>query len=223
MCVRLSNRKTNNATFEEYESRLMHMIKQCQPHLIEAMKTNVERICNKLYHFSCDYAKEIREKEIKYIVNELKQDVIHGVGYLKLANPPKRVFAYPVQLAYKSPAKLPAIHYMMNEKDPFIILRYKQESVRLRREHLCKLEQMYRYNCWDDCKKFDLFIARVWCMLKRYQTYWGLATTLSSRDLPPLSSEVSLPFKAFECMKKHFQVTFECFASPLNAYFRNFW
>ena len=216
-------RKTNNATFEEYESRLNHMMKQCQPHLIEAMKTNVERICNKLYHFSCDYAKEIREKELKYITNELKQDVIHGVGYLKLTNPPKRLFAYPIQLAYKSPAKLPAIHCLMSEKDPFVILRYKQEGVRLRKEYLIKLEQIYRCNCWDDNKKFELFLARLWCMLRRYQTYWGLTTTLSSRDLPPLASEVSLPFRAFECMKKHFQVTFECFATPLNAYFRNYW
>lgn len=171
------------------------------------MKGKVELICNKLYHLSCDYAKEVREKEIKYISTELKQDVIHHVGYLKLQNPPKRVFAYPIQLAYKSPAKLPAIHYLMNEKDPYIILRYKQEGVRLRREFLFKLEQMYRFNSWDDNKKFELFIARVWCMLKRYSTYWGLTTTLSNRDLPALSSEVSLPVRAFECMKKQFQVT----------------
>jgi hypothetical protein len=101
-------------------------------------------VLSRLYHFSCDYAKDIREKEIKYITNELKQDVIHGVGYLKLPNPPKRVFAYPMQLAYKSPLKLPTIHCMMNDKDPFVVLRYKQEGVRLRKEYMFKLEQMYR-------------------------------------------------------------------------------
>jgi phosphorylated CTD-interacting factor 1 len=33
-------------------------------------------------------------------------------------------------------------------------------------------EQLYRYNCYDD-KKFDLFIGRVYCMLKRYSSFLG--------------------------------------------------
>ena len=32
----------------------------------------------------------------------------------------------------------------------------------------------------------------------------------------------SLPVSVFQALKKHFGVTMECFASPLNCYFRQF-
>ena len=39
----------------------------------------------------------------------------------------------------------------------------------------CRLqEQLYRYSCIED-RKLDSFLSRVWCMLKRYNTFWAAA------------------------------------------------
>jgi len=78
---------------------------------------------------------------------------------------PKKVFCYPVQMAYKC-TKLEAVQYLM-DKD-CVHLKYKNEAVRIKAHFLQKLENLYRYNCSDD-RKFDVFLTRVWCLLKRYQ------------------------------------------------------
>lgn len=80
-------------------------------------------------------------------------------------------------------------------------------------------EQLYRYNCFDD-KKFDFFIGRVYCMLKRYASFlYGAA---SPNQQEPELTQSALPAVVFECLHQHFGVTFECFASPLNCYFRQY-
>lgn len=79
-------------------------------------------------------------------------------------------------------------------------------------------EQLYRFNCHDD-KKFDLFIPRVWCMLRRYQSFLGNLTHAAQESE---ISQSSLPVSVFECLQRHFGVSFECFASPMNCYFRQF-
>lgn len=79
-------------------------------------------------------------------------------------------------------------------------------------------EQLYRYNCFDD-KKFDFFIGRVYCMLKRYSTF---LCNVSSTQQEPELTQAALPAVVFECLHQHFGVTFECFSSPLNCYFRQY-
>ena len=37
---------------------------------------------------------------------------------------------------------------------------------------LVSQEQLYRFNCFDD-RKFELFLPRVWCLLKRQQMFLG--------------------------------------------------
>ena len=57
---------------------------------------------------------------------------------------------------------------MLSEKDS-IVLRYKNgELLRVQQAYLQKFEMLYYYNCRDD-RKFNYFLTRVWCMLKRYQ------------------------------------------------------
>ena len=57
---------------------------------------------------------------------------------------------------------------MFTEKD-IVILRYKNgEFLRLTAVYLQKLEMLYYYNCRDD-RKYNFFLTRVWCLLKRYQ------------------------------------------------------
>jgi phosphorylated CTD-interacting factor 1 len=232
-------RSGGSASCDEYERRLSHMRNQCQPHLVEAMRSNVERICAKLYRQSCEYANQLRNREVQYLTDKLHQQPIPGIGCVRLQTVPRRVFAFPAQLVYRSsgsptasapttePATVstpspPAIHCGLSEKDACVILRYQGESVRLRREFLHKLEMLYRCSGWTD-KKLEHFAARVWCMVRRYQTYWGIGSLLpGGPPLPPLSSELSLPIRAFECLKRQFGVTFECFASPLNCYFKQY-
>lgn len=76
-------------------------------------------------------------------------------------------------------------------------------------------EQLYKLSCHDD-PRFDLFLGRAWCLLRRYKTYFGLQ--------PGEGHEFhgALPIPVFECLHRVFGVSFECFASPLNCYFKQY-
>lgn len=81
-------------------------------------------------------------------------------------------------------------------------------------------EHLYRHSCFDD-KKFEQFIPRVWVMLKRYTTFLGVSTAKNA-NLDFHDTQASLPVTVFECLNRMFGVTFECFASPLNCYFKQY-
>ena len=53
-------------------------------------------------------------------------------------------------------------------------------------------------------------------MLSLFQTGFGLDDTEGS------ALHCALPVPVFECLNRIFGVTFECFASPLNSYFRQY-
>lgn len=55
-------RRTVGATYEDFQERLNHLKKQCQPHLAEAVKGSVEGICQKIYNLSAEYAKKVKDK-----------------------------------------------------------------------------------------------------------------------------------------------------------------
>lgn len=78
----------------------------------------------------------------------------------------KTVLCYPAYLLNPCP-KLPQVQ-MHPERDGFIF-RYKNtEYLKINAVHHQKLELLYYYNCRDD-RRYNLFLARVWCLLKRYQ------------------------------------------------------
>jgi len=79
----------------------------------------------------------------------------------------------------------------------------------------CQQEQLYRYGCADD-RKFDHFLTRVWMLVKRYNGYFGTSQGEGAQN------QGALPVTVLECLNKNFGVTFECFASPLNCYFRQY-
>lgn len=164
-------RRTLNATFDDYQERLSHLRQQCQPHLTEAAKTSVEGICSKIYHMSCEHVKKIQEKNVEI----LKQENITEITAPLRPPARKKVFCYPVQFAHPSP-KLPPVHFMVDRD--IVLLRYKNDTVRIRQLYLQKLEQLYRYGCADD-RKFDFFLTRVWCLLKRYQVRARIGRHLS--------------------------------------------
>lgn len=201
-------RQTLNASYDDYLERLAHLRQQCQPHLVEAAKTSVEGICIKIYHMSCDYVKKIHEKHWAI----LNQHDIQEITSALQVNNPKKVFCYPVQFAISTP-RLPRVD-LLTDRD-VTLLQFCGDVVRINTLYFQKLEQLYRWNCTDD-RNFEYFIPRVWCMLKRYQTFIGSSPNEGH------STQVALPVSVFDCLHKQFGVTFECFASPLNCYFRQY-
>uniref|UniRef100_A0A4W3J3U8 mRNA (2'-O-methyladenosine-N(6)-)-methyltransferase n=1 Tax=Callorhinchus milii TaxID=7868 RepID=A0A4W3J3U8_CALMI len=193
-------RKEPSATKEDYMERLDHLRKQCGPHVAAVAKESVEGICGKIYHISCDYAKRVQEKHLAM----LKEYNISVVDRL--------VYCYPVRLAFPStPLPRVDLHF---ETDTACI-RYKGEVRKLSRSYLNKLEQLYRYSCVDDAR-FEKFLARIWCLLRRYQSLFGVGVHEGT------GLQGALPVPVFEALNKLFGVSFECFASPLNCYFRQY-
>ncbi|EDW80172.1 uncharacterized protein Dwil_GK23609 [Drosophila willistoni] len=210
-------RRTVGASYEDFQDRLAHLKRQCEPHLVETVKSSVETLCIKIYHLSADHARKIRERHIQL----LKE---HGIPEPTPPPPPphlKKVWCYPIQFAVPSP-RMPAIEYLQDRDH--MIIKYTPTTMNqpdaqyINLTYLQKLEQLYRHNCFDD-KKFDLFIGRVWCLLKRYQTFLGNA--LNSSQEAELT-QAALPVPVFECLHRQFGVSFECFASPFNSYFRQY-
>lgn len=200
-------RRTIGSTFDDYMERLAHLKRQCQPHLTEAAKQSVEGICIKIYNLSVEHAKKIREKHLQILEeNNIREVGVPAVSGLR------KVWCYPVQFTTPSP-RPPPIDFMQ-DKDT-TCLRYNGEALRINTAYFHKLEQLYRYNCFDD-RKFELFLPRVWCLLKRYQTLLGTNPNEGH------GTQGALPVTVLECLHKHFSVTFECFASPLNCYFRQY-
>ncbi|CAK9834563.1 mRNA (2'-O-methyladenosine-N(6)-)-methyltransferase [Anthophora retusa] len=200
-------RRTVGATFDDFQDRLAHLKRQCQPHLTETVKASVEGICLKIYHLSTEYAKKVKDKN-----NQILKD--NGLGnVIPLGGPAsaqRKVWCYPVQFSLPTP-RLAQVDYLPEREQT--MLRFHGDTVCINSMHLAKLEHLYRYNCFDD-KKFEMFLPRVWCMLKRYQTYLGINEGQAT--------QMALPVTVFECLQRSFGVTFECFASPLNCYFRQY-
>ncbi|KAJ8679825.1 hypothetical protein QAD02_015612 [Eretmocerus hayati] len=200
-------RRTVGATFDDFQDRLAHLKQQCQPHLTETVNSSVEGICLKIYHLSTEYAKKVKDKNALILKDNNLNDAIPAGGPVSTQ---RKVWCYPVQFSLPAP-RLPQIEYLPEREQT--ILRYHGDAMCINGTHLTKLEHLYRHNCFDD-RKFEMFLPRVWCLLKRYQTYLGSTDSQAT--------QMALPVTVFECLQRHFGVSFECFASPLNCYFRQF-
>ncbi|XP_029652931.1 mRNA (2'-O-methyladenosine-N(6)-)-methyltransferase [Octopus sinensis] len=201
-------RKPHSSTFEDYLERLAHLKRQCQPHLTEAAKMSVEGICAKMYHMSCETVKKLHDKHWEI----LKEHGITEVASVPYPTTKHKVICYPVQMYYPTP-RLSQVE-VQTEND-VTILRYNSEKQKINTSHFHKLEQLYRLNCRDD-PKFDYFLARCWCLLRRYETYFGI------QPREGFETQAALPISVFQCLNQSFGVTCECFASPLNCYFRQY-
>ncbi|XP_043199784.1 mRNA (2'-O-methyladenosine-N(6)-)-methyltransferase-like isoform X2 [Amphibalanus amphitrite] len=205
-------RRTVGASFDDFQERLQHLKRQCQPQITEAAKQSVEAICLKVYNLSADYAKKIHEKHWEL----LKEHNITEIHTSLTVENPRKVWCFPIQYALPSP-RLPQIEYLQDKET--MMLRYKGEALKINTLYLQKLEQLYRYSCIED-RKLDSFLTRVWCMLKRYNTFW--AATGGGETSATQATQAALPLTVLECLHKNFGVTFELFASPLNCYFRQY-
>nr|CAG4651643.1 EOG090X02BU [Triops cancriformis] len=201
-------RKTVGATYDDFQERLAHLKRQCTPHLTEAAKSSVEGICLKINTLSGEYAKKVKDKQQELYKEQELPDIDAPPPLLHA----RKVWCYPVQLCAPCP-RLPPVEFLQDKDQT--MLRYKGDAVRINTLHFQKLEQLYRYNCFDD-RKFEWFLPRVWCLLKRYHTYLGMAAGEGT------GTQGALPITVFECLQKQFGVSFECFASPMNCYFKQY-
>ncbi|XP_061899299.1 mRNA (2'-O-methyladenosine-N(6)-)-methyltransferase-like isoform X1 [Entelurus aequoreus] len=198
-------RRDHSASKEDYMDRLEHLRQQCGPHVTAVAKDSVEGICSKIYQLSSEYSRRLRHTHLSLLPDPPTE---------ACPSPPQSrlVYCYPLRLALPSPP-LPRVE--LHFENDVACLRFKGEMVKVNRGHFSKLELLYRYSCIDD-SRFEKFLSRVWCLLKRYQVMFG-STTNEGTGL-----QGALPVPVFEALNRQFGVSFECFASPLNCYFKQF-
>ncbi|XP_023181032.1 phosphorylated CTD-interacting factor 1 isoform X4 [Xiphophorus maculatus] len=198
-------RRDHSASKEDYMDRLEHLRQQCGPHVTAVAKDSVEGICSKIYQLSAEYSRRLRQTHLSLLQDPSTETC---------ASPPQSrlVYCYPVRLSIPTPA-LPRVE--LHFENDMACLRFRGEMVKVNRGHFSKLELLYRYSCIDD-PRFEKFLARVWCLLKRYQVMFGSGANEGS------GLQGALPVAVFEALNRQFGVTFECFASPLNCYFKQF-
>ncbi|BFZ13338.1 hypothetical protein BsWGS_16377 [Bradybaena similaris] len=200
--------KHYKGTYQEHLERLTHLKQQCEPHLYEAAGESVKGIVSKIYKLSAENVQKIQEK----IWEVLKEHNISEGTPLPEPTNPRQTYCYSVQLSIPSP-RLPVVD--RNIESEVAQLKYKNETLKMNQEHFWKMEQLYGLNCRDD-PRFDNFLARVWCLLKRYQAYFGSGPNEGKGNQGALTPVL------MECLHRLFGVTFECFASPLNCYFKQY-
>ncbi|KOB64863.1 Uncharacterized protein OBRU01_18808, partial [Operophtera brumata] len=105
----------------------------------------------------------------------------------------RKVWCYPVQFAVPAPRPPLVEHFLDRDQ---ALLRYLGETQILNATYLQKL-----------------FLSRVWCLLRRYAAWVGAGGEAQL-------AQMSLPVPVLECLHRCFGVSFECFASPLDCYFR---
>ncbi|XP_063315233.1 mRNA (2'-O-methyladenosine-N(6)-)-methyltransferase [Pelobates fuscus] len=201
-------RRDHLATKEDYMDRLEHLRRQCGPHMAAVARDSVEGICSKIYHISREYVKRIREKHLEL----LSEANIPESGPAEEPSE-KRVFCHPVRLSV--PTLQPQGGVDVRVEGSTVCVRFREESVRMNQGYFSKLFQLYRLSCTDDPAS-DKFICRMWCLLRRYQVMFGTAQYEGS------GLQGALPVHVFQALHKHFGVTSECFASPLNCYFKQY-
>ncbi|XP_068508419.1 mRNA (2'-O-methyladenosine-N(6)-)-methyltransferase isoform X3 [Syngnathus scovelli] len=175
-------RRDHSASKEDYMDRLEHLRQQCGPHVTAVAKDSVEGICSKIYQLSSDYCRRLRHTHLS-----LLQDPPADASASSSSPPPlpassRLVYCYPLRLAQPSPS-LPRVE--LHFENDVACLRFRGEMVKVNRGHFSKLELLYRYSCIDD-SRFEKFLSRVWCLLKRYQD-------LLEQSSEPLSFIVFVP------------------------------
>jgi phosphorylated CTD-interacting factor 1 len=199
-------RATTGGNYESFQERIAHLKTTCQPHVHAAAKSSVEGICRKISVLAKQYAQMARETHLN----------LFAESSVKVEEPERGKFRCQPALCgpyqFVENSKMPQIEFLQDREHT--LLKFRTDTVRITTQYLQKLEQLYRYNCVDD-RKFDFFLARSYSLLRRYNAY-------CEDFAAPLSTQSSLPVPVFESIQRNFGVTFECFSSPLNCYFRQF-
>ncbi|XP_071817429.1 mRNA (2'-O-methyladenosine-N(6)-)-methyltransferase-like [Apostichopus japonicus] len=197
------------SSIDDYMKRLAHLKEECGPHLCAAAKSSVEGICTKMYNLSCEAVKRLHSKHWEL----LKEHQIEEPPETDKAPPKKKYQCYAIQMMVPSP-RLPNVD--VQEDGEMTVLRYNNgDRLKISKQHLKKLDLLYRIHCREDPFRHN-FLPRVWCLLRRYQTYFGTGESEGH------SQQGALPARVLKTLSEQFGVTFEWFASPLNCYFKQY-
>ncbi|CAG5118671.1 unnamed protein product [Candidula unifasciata] len=201
-------RSRHNVSFEDYLERLTQLKRRCEPSIYEAAEASVESVVRRIYCLSVESCQKIGHKTSEV----LRAHNIQEGSPVPEPLEPRLTQCSPVQLSIPSP-RMPYVERVIEEE--VVSLQYGGETLTINQEHFWKLEEIYGLNCQDD-PRFDHFLARVWCLLKRYQAYFG------SRPNEGKGNQGALSPALMETLHRVFNVSFECFASPFNCFFKQF-
>lgn len=115
-------RRTVGASYEDFQDRLGHLKRQCDPHLVATVKGNVEALCTKVQHLSTESARKIRERHI----NLLKENGIYEPSLPPAPPVLRKVWCYPVQFAVPSP-RMPVVEYVQDREH--MVIKYTNSSM----------------------------------------------------------------------------------------------
>ena len=199
-------RKAEDASLDDYLHQLSRLRRECGPHLRKASEQSVEDICRAMYHHAQGSSKAILDKHLSLLrQNNIDVPTVPTSGG-------DIVPVKPITLLCATPCTSP----VTLEKDKGLVsLKYNFEMLKLNDVHYEKLEQLYRCSCRDD-PKMILFHSRLWCLLQRYQSFFG------PNQYEGIMLHGSLPTSVFQCLHQEFGVTMECFASPLNCFYKQY-
>lgn len=115
-------RRTVGASYEDFQDRLAHLKRQCEPHLVATVKVSVEQLCSKIYYLSAEHARKIRERHM-----QLLKDNGIPEPQSPLAPPIlRKVWCYPVQFTVPSP-RMPVIEYIQDRDH--MAIKYAHSSM----------------------------------------------------------------------------------------------
>lgn len=115
-------RRTVGAKYEDFQDRLIHLKRQCQPHLVATVKGSVEALCSKIYVMSADSVKKIRDRHIQV----LKENGIHEPSYPPAPPVLRKVWCYPIQFAVP-PARMPVVEYQQDREH--MVIKYSNAAM----------------------------------------------------------------------------------------------
>jgi phosphorylated CTD-interacting factor 1 len=115
-------RRTVGASYEDFQDRLSHLKRQCEPHLVETVRGGVESLCVKIYHLSAEHAKKIRERHSQLLKENGIQEITQP---LPPPAPRRQVWCYPVQFSIPSPRMpvTPALDYVIDDRRDHMTIR----------------------------------------------------------------------------------------------------
>ncbi|XP_062514156.1 mRNA (2'-O-methyladenosine-N(6)-)-methyltransferase-like isoform X2 [Corticium candelabrum] len=243
-------RASQTYTREQFEDHLKHLQTQCNPHVKQIVSQAVNEVCTKMAKladekgtFLCQEHRQLYQLP-PHSPTDLKSPTEHSVAFSRsfsLSSDAEGTgcdkkdetdvneessgrwnYEKAVHVGLCSQMRLnerpftPSLPLVSVDKEgERVRLSYKNLSHAINQTYFDKLEMLYRIHCPKDEDLMD-FDARVWCLLTRYQSMFGVKIHEGS------GLQGSLPVSVFQALKKHFGVTMECFASPLNCYFRQF-
>ena len=130
-------RRTVGASYEDFQDRLAHLKRQCEPHIVETVRGSVENLCIKVYHLSAEHARKIRERHSQI----LKESGIHELTAAPQPPAMRKVWCYPVQFALPMP-RMPQIDYT-TERDSMVI-KYTHVSLPQADSHTMNLSHLQK-------------------------------------------------------------------------------